>query len=40
MEQVMAAMRQANSRIVVVLDEIGGTAGILTAVASAWALSR
>ena len=31
MDQVMAAMRQANAQMVVVLDEFGGTAGIVTA---------
>ena len=30
MDQVMAAMRQANAQMVVVLDEFGGTAGIVT----------
>jgi CBS domain containing-hemolysin-like protein len=31
MDQVMAAMRQANAQMAVVLDEHGGTAGIVTA---------
>ncbi len=31
MDQVMAAMRQARAQMVVVLDEFGGTAGIVTA---------
>jgi CBS domain containing-hemolysin-like protein len=31
MDQVMGAMRQANAQMAVVLDEFGGTAGIVTA---------